>query len=282
MVICQKISQIKSLLHPLKSEGKSIGLVPTMGSLHAGHISLLNAARKTCDLVVCSIFVNPIQFNNKADYNNYPVDFDEDLKILEMNGNDIVFMPEAIDLYPESQAIKLNFQLLEKTMEGKFRPGHFNGVALAIIKFLNIINPDIIFLGQKDMQQAAIIRKLLFEMSFQTELKVLPTIRESDGLAFSSRNRRLSGAQRIVASSFYKALTLSKELLLAGESPSEVGNKVRAFINSIDGFSLEYFEIVNSNTMETKTAVNNHEDISLCIAGYVGEIRLLDNIALND
>jgi len=253
-----------------------------MGSLHAGHISLLNAARKTCDLVVCSIFVNPIQFNNKADYNNYPVNFDEDLKILEMNGNDIVFMPEAIDMYPESQAIKLNFQLLEKTMEGKFRPGHFNGVARAIIKFLNIINPDIIFLGQKDMQQVAIIRKLLFEMSFQTELKALPTIRESDGLAFSSRNRRLSGAQRIVASSFYKALTLSKELLLAGESPSEVGNKVRAFINSIDGISLEYFEIVNSNTMETKTAVNNHEDISLCIAGYVGEIRLLDNIALND
>ncbi|MDA0196966.1 MAG: pantoate--beta-alanine ligase [Bacteroidetes bacterium] len=282
MVVCQKIHEIKRLIKTTKSEGKSIGLVPTMGALHAGHLSLLNAARNSCDSVVCSIFVNPLQFNNKEDYHNYPVDFQEDLKILEKSGNDIVFMPEAGDMYPESHDIKLDFQFLEKTMEGKFRPGHFNGVALAIIKFLNIVNPDMIFLGQKDMQQAVIVRKLLSEMSFQTELKVLPTIRESDGLAFSSRNKRLTGAQRSVASNFYNALTLGKELLSKGESPSEVSNKVEVYISSIQGISLEYFEIVDSNTLESKTAVNNNEDISLCIAGYVGEIRLLDNIILND
>jgi len=282
MVVCHNIPQVKSIISTHKSNIKSVGLVPTMGALHDGHISLLRAAKESCDIVVVSIFVNYLQFNEQADFVNYPVDLDSDIRILEDEKCDIAFIPDTAHIYSESPVLKLNFQHLEETMEGKFRPGHFSGVGIIMAKLLNILDLDTIFLGQKDLQQVAVIRKLIADLAFDSNLVVVPTFREPDGLASSSRNKRLSAEERSVASNFHKALILGRELLIAGELPLKVCKRVESFIEAIDGINLQYFEIVDSHSLRSKSAINPNDNTSLCIAGYVGEIRLLDNINLND
>jgi len=282
MVVCYQISEVKKALRELRRKGKSIGLVPTMGALHKGHIHLLNAARMENDVVVTTIFVNPIQFNNPEDLEKYPSDMANDLAILKAQKCDFVFNPSVEEMYPSKLQTGLDFGSLMKKMEGAHRPGHFNGVGVVVAKLLNIIYPDRAYFGQKDIQQATIIKQLVSDLSFDPEIVIVPTVREEDGLAFSSRNRRLSSSQRKEAPKLYNALTFAQKELLKGEKVSQVKKEVEKLILESSAFRLDYFEIVNSETMVPVENINHCDQISLCIAGFIGEVRLLDNIYLRD
>src|SRR5688500_4628457 len=196
MEIFKQIAPLQAYLKHLKLSGKSVGLVPTMGALHAGHISLINASKAENDVTVGSIFVNPIQFNNQNDLLKYPRTLNKDIELLEEAGCNVLFSPENTEMYPERSTVTLDFGPLDKIMEGEFRPGHFSGVALVVSKLFNIVKPDHAYFGQKDWQQFAIIQKLTEELNFDVSLRSIATLRESDGLALSSRNLRLDSEQR--------------------------------------------------------------------------------------
>lgn len=282
MVVCYKISELKKCLAETGGKDRSIGFVPTMGALHKGHLKLLNSAREENQVLVASIFVNPIQFNNPEDYNLYPRDDTNDLSLMERAHCDVVFVPNAEEIYPQNPTINLNFGTYESGLEGAFRPGHFSGVGVVLSKFFNIIRPDRAYFGQKDLQQCAIVSKLVEDLAFGIEVRIVPTMREDDGLAYSSRNHRLSDIERGNATRFYEALNMAKVKLLEGESIDQVRSMVTDFIQEVSSMQLEYFEIVDSRTLEPTISINYNEPISLCIAGYVGEVRLLDNLYLTE
>ncbi len=260
--------------------GKTIGLVPTMGALHKGHISLIEASKKQNDLTVCSVFVNPTQFNNPADLLKYPRTFDKDTQMLEVVRCDVVFSPEVDEMYREKSTLKLDFGHLDKVMEGQFRPGHFSGVGLVVSKLFNIIEPDHAYFGQKDWQQFAVIRKLVDEFNFPLVLTSVPTLREPDGLALSSRNLRLNEQQRKKAIIFYKALKLGRELLLAGKSIAETRLEIDKMFSTDNSIKLEYFEMADSKNLILLDNVDRANRPILCIAGFVGDVRLIDNLFL--
>ena len=259
---------------------KSIGLVPTMGALHSGHRSLLKACQSENDLSVCSVFVNPEQFNNPEDLEKYPRTPDLDSQLLKEWGCDVLFSPEKEEMYESAPLVSIGFGVLEQEMEGKFRPGHFSGVALAVSKLFNIVEPNRAYFGQKDWQQFAIIRQLVRELKFNVQLHCVATLREPDGLALSSRNVRLSAAQRQKATCFYKALLLAKELALKGKKCEFIKNEVINFMEK-EGLSLEYFEMVDSENLKSIQSVEDVDHPIFCIAGYVGNVRLIDNLLLN-
>ena len=261
--------------------GKSIGLVPTMGALHAGHLTLIEASRKQNNITVCSIFVNPTQFNNSSDLQKYPRTLDKDTLLLEKVECDVVFCPDSSEMYPELSLLKLDFGYLDKVMEGKFRPGHFSGVGLVVSKFFNIIEPDNAYFGQKDWQQFAVIRQLVRELNFKLTLHSVAIAREPDGLAMSSRNLRLVGQQRDNAISFYQALLLAKENLNNGKSIAEVKQLVAAKIQEYPGISLEYFEVADSKNLNLLESVKDSDQPIMCIAGFAGDVRLIDNMFLD-
>ncbi|MEQ9425497.1 MAG: pantoate--beta-alanine ligase [Cyclobacteriaceae bacterium] len=277
MVVYQNISEVRNYLKSSKG-AKNIGLVPTMGALHQGHKVLIDAAKAKADLIVASIFVNPIQFNNASDYEKYPVDVDNDLGLLKAWGCDIVFMPQSNEMYGRKPIVEINHGQLQKTMEGKFKPGHFNGVSIVVIKLLNIIQPHSVFFGQKDLQQVAIIRQLIEDFSFDIDLNVVPTSREINGLAHSSRNRRLSEKERKLAPLFHEMLLKGKEMLLNGMTVQETVSTITAEFDDIEKVSLEYFEIVDPITMQKIHQFNEEQSVALCIAGSIGDVRLIDNI----
>ena len=278
MEIFKQIAPLQAYLRDLKCQRKSIGLVPTMGALHDGHISLIRASKARNQVTVSSIFVNPIQFNDQNDLVKYPRNIEKDRELLESAGCDVLFNPENEEMYPKRSALTMDFGDLDKIMEGKFRPGHFSGVALVVSKLFNIVQPDHAYFGQKDWQQFAVIQRLTDELNFNIELHNVATLREPDGLALSSRNLRLNGGERETATVFYKALVLAKGALQQGKSIHEVKPKIRAFVEQHSGVRLEYFELVDSKNLNVLENVEQSGRPIICIAGYVGEIRLIDNM----
>jgi pantoate--beta-alanine ligase len=259
---------------------KSIGFVPTMGALHEGHLDLIRASKKSTDLTVVSIFVNPIQFNNSEDFEKYPVLTDQDLKLLEKENVDFVFLPSAESIYPEKPKLSFNFGELETVLEGAFRPGHFSGVGVIVSKLFNIIRPHQSFFGQKDLQQVAIIKRMVTDLSFPVEITVVPTRRESDGLALSSRNMRLSSSEREKALLLFNNLTHAKNELMKGEKWLAVRNQITQVFEAEPLAKLEYFELVDPETFLVYSEFDPTKKSSICVASYIGNIRLIDNLPI--
>lgn len=284
MLVFHQISTLQKHLKQLRTQGLSVGLVPTMGALHQGHISLINQAKAQSDVVVCSIFVNPTQFNNSHDLAVYPRTLEADSQMLKDAGCEILFAPSVDEMYPKLPSMKFDFGALETVMEGAFRPGHFNGVGIVVSKLFHIIQPDKAFFGQKDLQQCAVISCLVNELSFNLELVICPTQREEDGLAMSSRNRNLSPEQRAIAPFLYQALNNAKAGLLQDKAVSVVKSELADFLKTIEGIELEYFEVSDFDTLQpfNGTLSQNSEGgkIALCIAAFLGKTRLIDNIII--
>ena len=249
-----------------------------MGALHEGHISLIDTAKIQNDIVVCSIFVNPTQFNNPEDLAKYPRTLEEDCVMLENAGCSAVFAPSVEEMYPEKPMLTINFGLLETVMEGASRPGHFNGVGIVVSKLFNIVEPHRAYFGQKDLQQVMIVKRMVEDLSFNLELIICPTIRETDGLAMSSRNRRLGEEERAHAPIIYKILLDAKDKIQNGDDFEEVKESVQLEFHVLAGFELDYFEIVNTKTLQPIHTIAEAGTTALCIATFLGPVRLIDNI----
>ena len=281
MEIFKQIAPLKAYLKDIKNQGKSVGLVPTMGALHQGHLALVKASKSQNQITVSTIFVNPTQFNNPADLKKYPRTIEKDTELLKEVRCEVLFSPEDREIYPETSVINLDFGHLDKVMEGKFRQGHFSGVGLVVSKLLNIVQPDHAYFGQKDWQQFAVICRLVEELKFNVNLHSVPTLREADGLALSSRNLRLTPGQRKIGSAFYRALVLAKKELKAGKKMDQVKKSVKEVVEQHAEAKLEYFEVADSTNLKLLQDVVGQARPIMCIAGYIGEVRLIDNMFLD-
>ncbi len=279
MKIFNNREAIHHYLDDLRSAGKSIGFVPTMGALHAGHLSLIEAARSKTDVVVCSIFVNPTQFNDKKDLENYPRPIEEDLRKLREFKCDVLFLPEVNEMYNSSEFWKIELDNLDKILEGKIRPGHYQGVTQIVKKLFDTVMPDNAFFGQKDYQQIMVIAHMVKKLKIRVKLVICPIIRENDGLAMSSRNVYLLPGERMQALALYKSLKLAQELFKT-ESLYQIKKKVNAFLESCPGIETEYFEIFNARTFGPVTSKGAATMIAL-VAARIGKIRIIDNMYLN-
>ena len=279
MEIIRTTSRLSSLTKEAKAAGKVVGLVPTMGALHAGHLSLIQRARKECEYVVVSVFVNPTQFNNANDLKTYPRTEDADCELLRGAGVDIAFIPSVEEIYPEPDTRIFDLGEVANVMEGPMRPGHFNGVAQIVSKLFAMVNPEKAYFGEKDFQQIAVIRRMVEICGFDIEIVDCPIKREDDGLALSSRNVRLTPENRAIAPMIYKTLCESVEYAKS-HTVDETRKMVIDNLNAVDGFEVEYYEIVDPITMqpihEWKESVNGAPHG--CITVYCGEVRLIDNI----
>jgi len=279
MKVFSTIKETTLYLDKLRSEGRSIGFVPTMGALHEGHLSLMRCAKKENDALVVSIFVNPIQFNNIEDLKKYPRTLEEDIKKLETVQCDVLFAPDDSEMYPEKVDHQYDFGQLDKVMEGAFRPGHFNGVAIVVKKLFDIVQPDRAYFGEKDFQQLAIIKKLVEMEKIPVQIIGCPIVREPDGLAMSSRNRLLNEKERKTAPFIYKTLQEAKR-----RRDHICANPLRQMIiNRFEGnehFKLEYFDIVDDKTLQPINAWNNKVGTVACVAVWLGNVRLIDNIRI--
>lgn len=280
MLVFEDIDPIKEYILKVKSKRQSIGFVPTMGALHQGHLSLIHTSKSENDLTVCSIYINPTQFNKEEDLQNYPRVIMQDVELLKSAGCDILFAPNDQVMYKDKAKIKFDFGLLESMMEGKYRPGHFNGVGLIISKLFNIINPTRAYFGQKDLQQFLIIRQLVKDLAFDVNLSCLPIVREPDGLAMSSRNSRLKKEEREIAGTLFKALNLARNFLLENNDVEKAKQQVHSMIQKIPSIHIEYIEIRDSESLLPVNNIEDHKQVSLFIAGFIGEIRLIDNVRL--
>jgi pantoate--beta-alanine ligase len=274
-----KIAKNIKELNSLKGDIRPLGFVPTMGALHNGHLSLVNEALLRTPLTIISIFVNPTQFNDKNDLKNYPRDLQKDLKNLDqvLRDNDIVYVPEEKEIYPEPDNRIFDFGHLDKIMEGKNRPGHFNGVGQVVSKLFGIVKPDLAFFGEKDLQQLAIIQKLVEMLKIQVTVIGIPIVRESDGLAMSSRNQLLGENERKAAPEIYKSLREAANLHKK-EEIDKIKEKTIQQINKNPYLSVEYFEIVDETNLLPVKSWDEATGIYGCIAVRAGRIRLIDNI----
>ncbi|HOV10751.1 MAG TPA: pantoate--beta-alanine ligase [Bacteroidales bacterium] len=280
MKVFSYIPEIKAYLHSQKKLQCSIGFVPTMGALHAGHLSLIEKAKSENDICVCSIFVNPIQFNNLEDLKKYPVQKDQDLDLLREKGCDVVFCPENKEMYPEAVEESYDFGPLEKMMEGAFRPGHFNGVAVVVKRLFDIVTPDKAYFGEKDFQQLQIIRSLVKQKKLPVTIVACPIVRDVDGLALSSRNALLTEEHRRIAPQI--AALLHECSLLAGDlSVAQLKAYVQQNIAATPEFVLDYFEIACEETLQPIETWAEAKKIRAFIAVYLGKVRLIDNIGIN-
>lgn len=277
MQVVKHITDLQTLLNIKKEEGLKIGFVPTMGALHEGHLSLVEKAGKETDFVVVSIFVNPTQFNDKGDLERYPRDLNKDVALLTPTPCQLVFAPDADEIYPEPDTRQFNFGTLEQVMEGKFRPGHFNGVAQVVSRLFDIVKPDKAFFGQKDFQQLAIINEMVRKLNLPVEIVPCPIIREADGLAMSSRNMLLSAEQRTnavhISATLFEAKNKTGEL-----SVEELCQWVINRVNENEYLNTEYFEIANDTTLLPVLSWDEPCKKVGCIAVHCGKIRLIDNI----
>lgn len=278
MQIFREIEPLRQFLAAFRQKQKPVGLVPTMGSLHEGHLKLVKASLAATEVTVCSVYVNPRQFNNPDDLARYPRTLESDTNLLTQSGCHVLFCPTDAEMYPVPPAIGFEFGSLDQMMEGKFRPGHFSGVALVVAKLLHIVEPDQAFFGQKDWQQTVIVRKLVDDLKFNTQISVIPTCRESDGLAMSSRNKRLTPDMRQKAIIFFKALTAARKQLGADADVNKARQMIQTMVREMTDTRLEYFEVVNRETLQSMDRVDPAQEPILCIAGYVGEVRLIDNM----
>ncbi|HOK60199.1 MAG: pantoate--beta-alanine ligase [Tenuifilum sp.] len=276
-VVVDKISDLKTMLQGFRSEGKSIGFVPTMGALHKGHVSLVERSVAENDITVVSIFVNPTQFNDKNDLKNYPRMPEKDIAMLEAAGVNVVFMPTESEIYPEPDTRVFDFGMLDKVMEGKFRPGHFNGVAQVVSKLFDIVEPHRAYFGQKDYQQLAIIRAMVRMLGYRIEIVGCPIVREPDGLAMSSRNLLLTPEHRKSAPLIYQ--TLAEARNKTNEfSVKDMIDWVVNRINSDPNLKVEYFELADADSLLPVQGWDHPNGIVGCIAVWAGNIRLIDNM----
>ncbi len=277
MKVFETKEALTDVLEQYKTINMPIGFVPTMGALHQGHISLVEQCRKENDITVVSIFVNPTQFNDITDLVNYPRMLTEDAYKLEIVGCDYVFAPSVNEMYPEEDTRTFDFGMLDKVMEGAFRPGHFNGVAQIVSKLFDVVKPDKAYFGEKDFQQLAIIRHMVNTMNYPVEIVGCPIIREADGLAMSSRNTRLMPAQRQSAPLIAHALFESREMI-ASTPIDELKQWVIAQIDSDPELHTEYFEVVDKDTLQP-ASIYREQKLRGCIAVHAGPVRLIDNLA---
>ena len=278
MKVVHTIKDLQAELSALKVQGKKVGLVPTMGALHAGHASLVKRSVSENGVTVVSVFVNPTQFNDKNDLEKYPRTLEADCSLLEECGAALVFAPSVSEMYPEPDTRQFSYAPLDTVMEGAFRPGHFNGVCQIVSKLFDAVQPDRAYFGEKDFQQLAIIREMVRQLNYSLEIVGCPIVREEDGLALSSRNKRLSAEERENALNISQTLFKSRTFA-ASHSVKETIDEVISTIDAIPEMSVEYYEIVDGNTLQPIADWNDSDYIVGCITVYNGEVRLIDNIA---
>lgn len=280
MEIVRTVKRLRQALDSARSAGLTIGLVPTMGALHAGHKSLVDRARAENDIVVVSVFVNPTQFNNPDDLRTYPRTEEADSALLEKCGVDYVFMPAVEEVYPQADTREFNLGPVAEVMEGAMRPGHFNGVCQIVSKLFEMTRPTRAYFGEKDFQQIAVIRRMVALEGFDLEIVPCPIVRESDGLALSSRNVRLTPADRAAAPAIHRILEQSRALAMEGKTPAEVETAVLEAINAVEGLRAEYYSIVDALTMQPITGWSDcgADGAVGCATVYAGDVRLIDNI----
>ena len=280
MKVINKTSDLQAIIEQFKNDGKSIGLVPTMGALHKGHLSLVKNSISNNDITVVSIFVNPTQFNNPNDLASYPRTVDKDLELLQTVGCDVVFAPEADDIYSKSETdsrFEFDFEGLDKVMEGKFRPGHFNGVVQIVSKLFDLVRPNRAYFGEKDFQQLAIIRLMTRRYNLPIEIVPCPIVREDSGLALSSRNSLLKDNEKQVASHIYAVLNESRQFVPQTEV-EELKQCVIAAIEQKPELKVEYFDIVDGHTLKSIGKWDECDYVVGCITVFCGNVRLIDNI----
>lgn len=278
MQIIKTVKDMQSASRWFRGEGKVIGFVPTMGALHEGHLSLARRSKEENDRTIVSIFVNPAQFGPNEDFQKYPRDIEGDLIKLSASHVDAVFMPDNNEMYPEGFSISIDIGGVGKVLCGASRPGHFNGVATVVAKLFNIVMPDRAYFGQKDFQQTVVIKKLVKELNFATDIVVCPTVRESDGLAMSSRNAYLSEDERKASVILYKALKLGEELIRSGgpDDKSSIKKELETLIKTEPLAAIIYIDIVNATDLKSQQKILL--PAAICLAVKIGNIRLIDNI----
>lgn len=282
MEIINRRQRMSSVARKIRREqDRTIGLVPTMGALHEGHLSLVREARRMCDVVVVSVFVNPTQFGPSEDYEDYPRDLTKDTALLTDYNVDYIFAPAAEEIYPKDFSTYVNVGGLSKLLEGESRPGHFRGVATVVAILLNTVRPDFAFFGQKDAQQAVIIKRMVRDLAFDTEIVVSPTVREDSGLAISSRNLYLDAEEQQSAAVIHRALKQAKEIYKKGERHAgKIAETVRATIETEPRVRVDYVSVVDAETLE-KLDKLDERPMLVAVAAYVGKTRLIDNTMLN-
>ena len=282
MIIFKKKIDISNYIVNYKKTSGKIGFIPTMGALHKGHISLIEASKKTDTLTICSIFVNPTQFNNTADFEKYPVTIEKDIDLLEKAGCNVLFLPSVEEIYPEDSSTTLPYELgfIETVLDGKYRPGHFQGVCNVVQRLLDIVQPNTIYLGQKDYQQCIIIKKLTELIQSPTQIIICPTLRESDGLAMSSRNMRLTSVERM------KAVKISEVLLFIKQEikPGNLQDLKQRCINYLtnEGYNVDYVEIADATNLTLLQNWDGKTKLVALVAAFLNEVRLIDNRIVNE
>lgn len=281
MIQFKESADLRRWLDKQKTKGKKIGFVPTMGALHEGHIRLVETSRSLTDITVCSIFVNPVQFNDPADFKKYPVSTEKDIEMLAKAGSDVLFMPSVHEIYPQGESNLETYDLggLDTILEGRYRPGHFQGVCQVMNRLLKIVEPDHLFMGQKDFQQCLVVKRLIEIEQLPVRFHTIPTVRESDGLAQSSRNRRLTPDQRKNAVAISQALNDIREKLVSGDA----GLLISLAHERLDTahFKTDYISIARATDLKPISNWNGKEKAVALIAAFQGEVRLIDNILLN-
>jgi len=282
MEIIRSVKEMQQKMAAIRQQKKHIGFIPTMGFFHEGHTSLMEEAKKENDVIATSIFVNPLQFGPNEDYEQYPRNEEQDIIDAEHSGVDIVFIPDAKDMYPNQPLIKMDITDRIHVLCGRSRPGHFEGVLTVLTKLFHIVQPDKVYFGLKDAQQVAVVSALIHDLNFPVELVGLPTIREQDGLAKSSRNVHLSTAERKEAAWLYKALSYGEQLVVDGESnPDIIVNKVIERITKGTSGSVEYVEILSYPELKPVNVINKNKQVILAVAVQFKQARLIDNLLLN-
>lgn len=279
MIVVSEVNDVRREVAAARQRGDEIGLVPTMGALHAGHMSLVQTAREECDYLAVSIFVNPTQFGPSEDFDQYPRVLEADLDACRNAGVDLVFCPEVSTVYPETFSTFVDVENLSTVFEGKFRPGHFRGVATVVLKLLNIVEPHAAYFGRKDYQQQTLIRQMCRDLEVPVAIRVCPTVREPDGLALSSRNQYLSSDERVRALSLSKCLKMAKSRLTAGETNVDgVRKSMLDLLNSTPGVTIDYVTIADPETLEE--ILSPQPEMIALVAAHVGSTRLIDNLPI--
>ncbi|MGD9110142.1 MAG: pantoate--beta-alanine ligase [Phycisphaerales bacterium] len=280
MEVVKTIEKVRGLVKKVRKQDKTIGLVPTMGALHIGHISLIKAAAQRSDFVVVSIFVNPTQFGPSEDFDKYPRPFEQDSQICRDNGADVVFAPSSEDMYGQSSLTWVDVDKLTEPLCGRSRPGHFRGVTTVCAKLFNIVMPDLAFFGQKDAQQTIVIKRMVADLNMPLEIVVCPTVREKDGLAVSSRNKYLTEGERKDAPLIYEALKKGQTMIASGTKETrQILDEIRKILNRSKLIEPEYVEIVDAGTLQPAEAVESK--LLIAIAAKLGSARLIDNITVD-
>ncbi len=281
MKVFKKITDLQSYLQDQKQKGMGIGFVPTMGALHEGHLSLLRMCKASCDIAVVSIFVNPTQFNDPKDLEKYPRTIEKDMTLLIDAGCDVLFYPDAAEIYPPGEITRIyDLQTLENLFEGAYRPGHFQGVCQVVDKLFSIVQPQQVFFGQKDFQQCMVIKRLIETTPAFNAIKmtIVPTMRESNGLAMSSRNTRLSEEEKLIAPTIYQTLLFLKEQLKPGPVTGTIGLAIAKLQEK--GFVTDYVGIADAVTLEPVQEWDGKKSIVALIAAFLGPVRLIDNLVI--